>query len=467
MTRRGDGGAGRTFSVYPLATIALILCAGLGFLTLAGCATKVIEPEAGTPLRYPDFVFPAVSPGSGSTETMTLVERGWRSLQAGDLRSAEQAFDKAVQLAPSFYAAATGLGYVRLAERSYPAALAAFDGVLRGRAGYVPALVGRGEALLGASRPREALESFQNALAQDPSLTEVQRRVEVLSLRLQQDALGAARRAADAGNYDDARQAYQRAIDASPTSAFLYRDLAGVERLAGDLKAALAHSRQATDLDPGDARSWTQLGELLEASKDNDGAFAVYARAAELEPGAATNERLERVRRLAAQTALPPEFQHIAESSQTTRGELAALVGIRLTRLVEQASPHEAVVITDLRGQWAAAWIQAVTRAGLMDVYPNHEFQPAAPVRRADLAVVASRILQVIGAADPRRYQAWQRGRPLIADIPNGNVHYAAAALVVTAGVMPLVEGGAFLPARPVGGAEALDVLARLEGLGR
>ncbi len=454
-------------AAHALSAVVVAVCAGAIAVALPACAKKTVEPGAAVVPRYPDFVFPTVPPGVGTPETAALLDQGWRSLQAGDFNGAAQTFDKAVRVAPSFYPAATGLAYVRLAERSHDAAIRGFDGVLRANAGYVPALVGRGDALLAASRPQEALASFRDALARDPSLTAVRQRVEVLDLRLQQEAIGAARRAADAGRYDEARRAYQQAIASSPSSAFLYRDLASVEQLAGDQSAALQHAKQATDLDPADARAWVLLGDLLEASKSFDDAVAAYARAAELEPGPAAAARLDRVRRELAISKLPPEFQHITDAAQATRADVAALVGLRLRRLLERATPRDAVVITDVRGHWAASWIQAVTRAGVMDPYPNHEFQPDAPVRRADLAGVASRLLQLIGASDPKRYRAWQQGRPAIADIPAENVNYAAIAAVVTAGVMPLADGGAFLPARPVSGAEALEVLARVEVLSR
>jgi tetratricopeptide (TPR) repeat protein len=468
MRQAGCGGdAKRTRQRCKLRAALFLMCAGVGALGLAGCASKVIEPAAGLPPRYPDLLYPTVPDGTGSPDAVALLERGWRFLQAGDLQSAERAFSLALKSSPSFYPAETGLGYVRLTNRAYDAALGAFDAVLKRSDAYVPALVGRGDALLGASRAREAIGSFERALARDPSLAEVRRRVEVVRLRLLQDALGGARRAAEAGDYAAARRAYQEAIDASPDSAFLYRDLAGVERLAGDIDAALGHLKKAADLDPSDAGTWIQMGDLLESRQDFEAAGAAYATAEQLEPGGAATERLGKIKRRAALANLPVELQRVAELGQATRGDLAALLGTRLTRLIEQAPQREAVVITDIGGHWAAAWIHEVTRAGFMDVYSNHEFQPGMPLRRADLAVVASRVLQIIGMAQPQRFQEWQRGRPAIADVEPGNLNYAAAALVVTAGVMPLLDGGAFLPARPASGAEALDVLGRLEVLSR
>ena len=43
----------------------------------------------------------------------------------------------------------------------------------------------------------------------------------------------------------------------------------------------------------------------------------------------------------------------------------------------------------------------SVTRAGVMEVYANHTFQPAAIVRRGDLAQAASRVLALIADEKP------------------------------------------------------------------
>ena len=48
-----------------------------------------------------------------------------------------------------------------------------------------------------------------------------------------EEIIEAARTAATAGRLDDARLAYRRAVDASPDSAFLHRELGIVERKLG------------------------------------------------------------------------------------------------------------------------------------------------------------------------------------------------------------------------------------------
>jgi hypothetical protein len=60
--------------------------------------------------------------------------------------------------------------------------------------------------------------------------------------------------------------------------------------------------------------------------------------------------------------------------------------------------------MTDDRGHWAQRWILDITRAGIMDVFPNHTFQPAGIVRRedprTDLAVI-SRLPALATCAQP------------------------------------------------------------------
>ena len=215
----------------------------------------------------------------------------WRFLQAGDLRNAEREIAAAMKLAPGFYPAEASRGYVDLARKDPKAALGSFDRALELQGNYPSALVGRGQALVALGREPEAIAAFGAALAVDPSLTDLQRRIEVLRFRGLERDLAAARAAARADRPDEARRAYQAAIASSPDSAFLYRELGGRGARAGAADAALGYFRKAVELDPSDAASWAQIGELLEARGDQQGALAAYDEALRLEPSDAVEAR--------------------------------------------------------------------------------------------------------------------------------------------------------------------------------
>lgn len=451
----------------------LVVAMGLGLV--GACAGRLPPVPAATSPHYPEFIFPSVPPAlARDAAAAERHQRGWRFLQANDLRNAEREFSTALKKNARFFPSDAGLGYVCLAQEDYRSALGRFDLALRQSASYPSALVGRGDALLGLARPLDALKAFEAALAADPSLTIAGQRVQVLQLRTLQAEIANARRAADAGRYDEGRQAYQRAIAASPESAFLYRDLGTVQRKQGDTGAALEAFRKAVAMDPGDARSLVQLGELLEAQGDFDGAVQAFTQAGAIEPSDALTAQLGRARERASIARLPAEFGEIAGTPRLTRGDLAALIGVHFATLLEAQQSRDTVLITDSRGHWAAPWILSVVRSGVMEVNVNHTFQPRHAVARLDLARAMSRLLNLAAASRPALAARWQssgppgagaQGRPRIADIPASNLSYAAAAQVVSAGVMPLFDDGTLRPAQIVSGEEALQVIDRVETL--
>src|SRR5947207_10197664 len=165
----------------------------------------------------------------------------------------------------------------------------------------------------------------------------------------------------------------------------------------------MEHLRRAFALDPADAKSLVQIGEILEARGEFTAAEKSYTDALAIEPSEALQARIDAVRARVEFARMPEEYRAIEQAAQITRADLAALIGVRLAPLVQAiaARRHDDVLITDVRSSWASAWIMAVARAGVMELLPNHTFQPRTIVRRVDLAQAASRLLARIAAGDP------------------------------------------------------------------
>jgi tetratricopeptide (TPR) repeat protein len=310
-----------------------------------------------------------------------------------------------------------------------------------------------------------ALKSFEAALAADPKLETLRSRVEVLRFRGQQDDVAEARKLADSGRLRDARTAYEKAIAASPQSPFLYRELAAIEQREGDLTSALAHAQKATELDPNDNRGLMLVGEIYEAQNDFAKALEAYTAASAIEPSDALSNKIEDLRERAAFEAMPAEYRNIESSPTVSRAQLAALLGARLDELLKRSRTRNAVVITDTRGHWAATWILSVVRAGLMEAYANHTFQPESAVRRSDLAQAASRALSLIAAENPKLGESWREPKRRFPDVSPGHLSYPAAALAIEAGVMKTLDDGSFDLSRAITGAEAVAAVRTLEEL--
>ncbi len=430
----------------------------------AACGRTVTPPIVTTP-RFPDYVLPTLPDVDPRlADVVRDHEMAWQWFQAGDLARAESGFQAVLKRSPQFYPSETALGYVALARKDLEPSLERFDRVLQTYSSYVPALVGRGEVLLALSREAEALAAFESAVKLDPQLQTIARRVEVLRARALQENVASARRAAQANRLDEAAALYEKAIAASPDSAFLLRDLGDIEAKQGKTDQALARYRRAIEIDPSDAASRTRIGELLDARGDLEGAMAMYKEANELEPTAELRRRLSALEARLAYLKLPAEYRAIPDAPAITRGDLAALIGIRLQALLER-SPAVPVVITDTRTHWAEEWIMATARAGVIPPYENHTFQPGTIVARSDLAQAVARMLKIVAASQPQLLKDWQSRTQKMTDIGVSNLHYADASLSVAAGVLTLADGGTFQLSRPVTGAEAIDAVSRVERL--
>jgi tetratricopeptide (TPR) repeat protein len=437
--------------------------------TFAACARPpkpLPTPVASVP-QYPEFIVPVVPPELSGSPAAGSQDRGWRFLQAGDFKSAERELAAALKADPAFYPAEAAFGWVALARKDAKAAVPHFDRALEREHRDVSALVGRGQALFALGRESEALTAFEAAVTVDPSLTDLGRRVEVLRFRHQQEDLTRAREAARTGRADEAVSLYNRAIASSPDSAFLYRELAEVEQQQGADDRALEHFRKAIALDPPDARSLAQVGAILDARGDFEGAVKAYTEALAAEPNDDVEAKLENARGRAEVARLPEEYRAIDAVPQTTRADLAALVGVRLAPLLQTARRRDAVLVTDIRNNWAANWIIAVARAGVMEPFANHGFQPRSVVRRIDLAQVVSRLLGKVAEASPGQTSSWQSARVTFADISPGHLAYAAVSAAVASGVMTVGANNTFQPSRPVTGREAIEVIDRIEAMMR
>ena len=269
---------------------------------------------------------------------------------------------------------------------------------------------------MALGRNGEALSSYEAAAAADPSL-DLGPRIEVLRFRGAGDAVQQARRAAEKGELDAARDAYERALAASPDSSFLYRELGAVEARAGRGARALELFRKATALDPGDARSHIFAGDVLAADGHFDEAEREYTAAAGIEPSREIEQKLQDVRQRGEIAKLPAEYRAIPTAAEVTRGDVAAVLGVRLGSWFTSVRTAQPPLLTDIRTHWAATWILSVVGAG-RDGAVSESHVPAASAGPASRPRT-DRGARARSAPDrPGRTAPWRDARLTIPDVP-------------------------------------------------
>ena len=438
------------------------VAAAIVLLAAASCTPAPPVVLAPAVPAHPDFVFPAAPPGTPPA-TLERLERGWRLLQSDDDAGAEREFAAVLSANRDFTPALAGQGYVALARQRPDDALAAFDRATAAQTGYAPALVGRGLALLAAGRDDEALASFEAALVANPTLPEVASRVEVLRVRQLQDRVSRAERRPRPGATTRPATPTWRPWRPHPSrhSCIATWRAPSAAPVASTPRSTMRGAPwPSTTPTP---RSHLVVAEIREEQGDFAGALAAYDRAAALDPSPAIAAAIARVRERARDAALPPQYHAIATSPAATRADLAALLGVRLGGVLA-AAPQRQLVVTDVRGHWAQPWIEATARSGAMEVFSNYTFQPATPLRRADVADVVSRVLALVSRGSAT-VSGWDQTPVEAADVPPGHLAYPAVRRAVAAGVMPLADR-AFGLLQPVTGAELAAVVSRLEALG-
>jgi tetratricopeptide (TPR) repeat protein len=432
----------------------------------AACASVPRAPSPEMAAAVAAYPSPDVPPGlAAPADLRARYEAAWGRVRDGDLRTGGRDLSAILKKAPDFYPAATALGFIDLVNRDYKSAASRFTAATRQNDRYLPAWVGAGDAALGLHDDAAAIAAMERALAIDPRQDQLRGRLELVRLRDVQQFVDAGRAARTAGRFDDAVGAFQRAMAVAPANAMILRELAATESAKGDGRSAELHARRAVEIDPRDGEAWMTLAAVLEGVDDLGGAESAAARAVAIDPRPDWRATAARLHERAQMAGLPAGFAGLPAAATFTRAEAAAYIGIKLPKVLDRAPRRPPPVVTDTRNHWAAVWIAGVTRAGVMNVYPNHTFQPGAVVRRADLAEAAAALVALAGAGTPD-LQRWRAARPRFADVAPANLVYRSAALAVAAGVMAAPDGR-FEPTRAATGAELASAVARIAELAR
>lgn len=420
-------------------------------LFLGACTPRVEMPR----VDDSDYIFPEIS-GEGLTprETESL-RRAWNDILTGQVARAEEAVNGLMRTRPGLLAGQTLRGFAALRAERIPDAAAAFESVLKVSPDEAPALVGLASVKRRLGQIDEALPLYQRAQQLRPGDGALARRTAEVKLQVAETNIARADALSAEGKKTEAIIMLQRALGVAPELALIRLQLADLLLEAGRRPEAVAVLEGTLDADRNVA---LKIASLRLEDGDLDGAEQVLRRGLkDVNEDPEASLLLATIRDRRAFLALPEQLRGIGDAPRITRAELAALVVLRVEALQSAKPAGKPGVASDLSLTWARPQVLRALQLGLMDVYPNHTFQPTGAVRRGELAVVAARVLDLL---------AWGKaeGAPP-RDMSPSHLQYRPVLRVVGAGVMQNTAAGTFEPWRLISGAEAkavVDSLARL-----
>ena len=328
------------------------------------------------------------------------------------------------------------MAYLAMARGNEKDAAARFDRALQADAGYVPALIGRGQVMLELDRDADALASFEAALAKDPSLTDLRSRVDVLKFRATQDMLARAKAAADARRWDEAAADLSAGDRGVAGSGFLYRDLAAVEQRAG-------HPPTRSSTIARRSRSIRAMRDRSPALPRFSRARAMwwarcphYERARAIDPAEAPENAINRLRAAAALAKLPAEYRAIPTNPRSRGRRSPRWSASGSSRCWRGRSRGKSSSPTSAgTGRSRGSRRSSVGRdghAGELRVRAG----AAGAARRAGGDRVAP--ADLIASVKPELAKKWQAARVAIDDVASTHLSYPAVSAAVAAGVMTL-----------------------------
>jgi tetratricopeptide (TPR) repeat protein len=438
--------------VVKKAGLALGLC-----VVLAACVPVPPSPPNLYFENLPQSLIAAMS-----LEDRIQAQDAWNNIRDGQLDKAQKALLKLGAESPLY---AVGLGYLALIQGDYEAAagfltqsVAKSPDSPLGHLGLVQLYQKTNESDKAFNELREVLKlDSQNVWARD--------QFEALKKQKTDQAVADARAAAAAGDSNKAREDYLRALHYSPDAPDVQLALAEIYLKENKPGSALVHLEAAAAADRSNAKILEDLAATLEEAKQYDRALEIYEKLLELAPNnAKAKGEVEALKNRLGIFELPSKYNDILTTPAISREDLAALMAVKLRAVLGEA-PAQPPIIVDVSASWASKFILKIASLGLLDVYPNHTFQPRRIVTRADLAESLDRVISYLDEHGHHLIRQIPPEKIQIADVTPDSFDYRTISQALSYQIMELFADRTFRPGQSVSGADAVKAIDSLLAL--
>jgi tetratricopeptide (TPR) repeat protein len=334
--------------------------------------------------------------------------------------------DKLIKKQKNFDPALTLEGYINLYKGDDDAAGQKFQEALALNANNRIALYYLAELAYTHRDYVRANTFYSMLLSIDKNRTDVEPKRLKARLLATDDLLRSAARADGENRLSDAEEFYKQALAMAPKEPVVHMRLADLLARENKPEEAASERKTAEELVP----------HLVAATRNN------------AEPKA---DDLEDLGRWGNDIGI---FHEIRNAEPLTREQVAAILLKYFPQVTERQQTPQ--IVTDIDTSWARTEIQNAVDVGLLDLFPNHTFEPAASMTRGDFATALARLSRLLGLPPS--------SSPPIStpDVASTNPLYGEIQLVLGYGLMSLQDSGEFGVSDNLSGKEAVGAAERL-----
>lgn len=224
-----------------------------------------------------------------STNAYVWNEKGNVHFKQGDLDKAINAYNKAIQLSPSFGWPYSNLALAYLAKGQYPEAILLYQKsieLLNSNREKALSWNGLGNVYRLKNDYTNAVVAYQKAAELDPDTAGMRDAADnfqiVEGFKSAQDWNDLGELLFKTEAYDDAVKAFNKALELEPTSCMVYSNMGRALVAKGQYKESIIFYQKNIDLlqdDKDKANAWNRLGNVYRKLNDYDNAIKAYQKA--------------------------------------------------------------------------------------------------------------------------------------------------------------------------------------------
>ncbi|MBN1223443.1 MAG: S-layer homology domain-containing protein [Candidatus Aminicenantes bacterium] len=387
-----------------------------------------------------------------SLDERILVEDAWKNIREGRAKKAEKMISKLGIQNPFYY---VGLGYVSYimgyplrAEEYFKTSLSEFPEMTLSHFGLAQIYQETGQEDLAFTEYREILK-------EDPDNSWAKPRLADISFRRTEELLREAKGFLSAADTEKSKEAYLKALHYSPDLTEAHIALSRIYKEEGNFQSTLLHLHavysqvpQSIDIKKEYADTLFQAGELKKS-------LPLFEEISQAEPdNKEIQKRLETIKNRLGIFELPSQYESIQFSDAISKEEVAALLSVKFKNIIDEPSGKPPIII-DISTSWASTFILQMASLGVLDIYPNHTFQPKKIITRAEMAEILFRLIEHLKRKGHSFIQQIPPDKIRISDVSAGNYYYRPILLMISYDIMDLSGDREFHPDQAVSGQEA------------
>lgn len=428
----------------------------LGFLFLFSmlfwsCATYQPPPPS-----FHVGSLPLVMVTGLSLDERILVEDAWKSIRQGNANKARKNLEKLGAENP-FYL--VGMGYVAYILQDLPSAENTFKAALAKHPDMVLTHMGLAQLYMDTNRKEQAFVEFREILKREPDQGWAKQNYESIRKAQTDEALFDGKTFLAEGDIEQSKASYLKALFYSPLSMEAHLALANIYKEENQLQNALIHLKTAVSNDPQNKKILNEYGDILFLAGDYKKSLEVYERLQNRDPRDANiKERIETIKNRLGIFELPSQYESIPATEAVSKEEVAALIGVKFKNVLEEHTRKPPIII-DIATSWAANFILKLTSIGILDVYPNHTFQPKKIVTKAEMAEILLRLIDSLKKRGFKFIQQIPLEKIQVPDVSSDNYYYQPILHLLSYDIMSLSQDKTFGPELPVSGSESIKFL--------